>query len=143
MFGDSRWTLLADSYHYSGNGSVLLYASNSLRGPWQRTLVASAFHNVQFAPGSGAPGWLYPHYPRAGSATGTQSFFVCGDGSEQFSLFEPTAPDAAQWRQTYNENYRSTVGAAAVGDFDGDGWTDALVTDYNNGRVHAYTYAPL
>jgi hypothetical protein len=26
-----------------------------------RTVIASGFRNRQFAPGSGAPGWLFPH----------------------------------------------------------------------------------
>ncbi len=132
-------TLFATNYQYSGAGSVFSY-SGQLGGSLNRSIVATGFHNRQFAPGSGAPGWLFPHWPMSGNSAGPVSLFVCGDGAETFTLLSPTG--RGRWAQTFQEDYSSTVGAAAVGDFDGDGYTDVVVTDYNKCLVHAYTYSP-
>ncbi len=142
--------LFASNYHYSGTGGVFHY-SGQFGASLNRTTVASNFHNRQYAPGSGAPGWVFPHWPLSNSSSsssssssntsgGLPSLFVCGDGAETFTLLSPSA--GGGWAQTFQEDYRSTVGSAAVGDFDGDGYTDVLVTDYNKGLVHAYTYSP-
>jgi hypothetical protein len=132
-------SLFATNYRYSGAGSVFLY-SGLLGATLNRTIVASGFHNRQFAPGSGAPGWLFPHWPTTGSNAGPASLFVCGDGSETLTLLSPNG--SGRWAQTFQEDYSSTVGSAALGDFDSDGYTDVVVTDYNKGLVHAYTYSP-
>lgn len=134
--------LFATNYQYSAAGSVFEY-SGTIGSSLNRTVVATGFHNRQFAPGSGAPGWVFPHWPLSSgsSATSPASLFVCGDGAETFTLLSP-ARSTGQWVQSFQEDYKSTVGSAAVGDFDGDGFTDVVITDYNNGFVHAYTYSP-
>lgn len=149
VFGNGTVTLLADNYEYNGNGTIFLYTANDATASasaWTKTIVSSAFHNRQYAPGSGAPGWIYPHYPRASQNAAAvsqeqQSFFVCGDGDEAFHLFSPSSTSGG-WTETFRQDFKSTVGAAALGDFDQDGWLDVVVTDYNNNLIHAYTYAP-
>lgn len=137
--GQGKKTLFSNNYKYSGQGTI--YAYTSFPTYSSRMQVATGFHNRQYAPGSGAPGWLYPHHPlRNATSTDPISLFVCGDGAETFTLLSPIGPNT--WNATFVDDYHSTAGAAAVGDFDNDGYTDVFVTDYNAGKVHYYTYAP-
>jgi hypothetical protein len=68
------------------------------------------------------------------------SIFVCGDGSENLTLLTPQSNGT--WAISFQKDYKSTIGAMTVGDYSGDGYTDALVTDYNNGFVHSFSYSP-
>lgn len=84
--------------------------------------------------GSGAPGWVYPHY-RTANETGVMSVFVCGDGAENFYQF---SPHQNSWTQSFEEGYGGTVGDVAW--FDYEGTTMAFVSDYSNDLIHIYRY---
>jgi len=71
---------------------------------------------------------------------------VSGDDDGRHYILEPVNEDPADW--TYNKHIlvdteRTTSGKFAVGDFNGDGYTDIVVAGYTIGRLYAFTYAPV
>jgi hypothetical protein len=136
LYGSGALDLVVSNYKYSGGGSVFIYSGADFE---KKSVLATGFNNVQYQPGSGAPGWLYPHYPTTGITSGPMNLFVCGDGSEDLSLFSLSTNGT--WTRIFYRQYNSTIGAMAVGDFDGSGYTSALVTDYDHGFVHGFRYS--
>ena len=136
LYGSGSIDLVVSNYKYTGSGSVFIYSGVNFDS---KSVLATGFQNKQFQPGSGAPGWLYPHYPKSGVFSGAMNIFVCGDGSEDLSLYSYSATNET-WIRTFYRQFDSTIGAMAVGSFDDSGYTSALVTDYDHGFIHGFRY---
>eukprot|EP01108_Squamamoeba_japonica_P008038 TRINITY_DN699_c0_g2_i1.p2 TRINITY_DN699_c0_g2~~TRINITY_DN699_c0_g2_i1.p2 ORF type:complete len:161 (-),score=36.50 TRINITY_DN699_c0_g2_i1:200-682(-) len=140
--------LVVTNYKYSGRGALFVYVLDSgdptKVGP--PITLYDEFHNVQWMPGSGAPGFVFPHFARAAHAKGDlANIFVAGDGAEQAYLFEPThamvnGSKRYEYKLGDDINYMDTVGGMAVGDVDGDGMNEVFVSAYETGQVHVISY---
>jgi hypothetical protein len=135
---DGGTTLYADNYLHTGSGSIWKYSKGN-DGKFVKSLVGSGFVNRQHQQGSGAPGWLFPHAPAPVLCPLNISLAICGDGAETFTVLKHTS-SSSSWSLAYSEDYKSTVGSASLGDWDGDGYTDIVVTDYDKGLLHVYSY---
>lgn len=70
---------------------------------------------------------------------------LSGDDDGKHYILEPVSDDASDW--TYNKHVlvdtkATTSGKFAVGDFDGDGYTDIVCAGFTSDMLYAFTYAP-
>ncbi len=126
--------LFVSNYEHTAPGSVFVYSGVGFKS---RKTIAS-FQNLQKAMGSGAPGWLFPHYPTVSSTATAPNVLVCGDGAENLTNLQ--YQQGLNWTVAFQKGYKSTIGDAVVGDFDGNGYTDVIVSDYDAGFLHLFTY---
>lgn len=81
---------------------------------------------------------IFPHFPLRNSTASFPNVLVCGDGAENLTNFEFAG--ALSWKIGFQKFYGSTIGDAAFGDFNGDGFTDVIVSDYDSGYLRVFTY---
>lgn len=82
-------------------------------------------------------------HPRTTDA-GRPLLLVSGDDNGTVTMLTPRsqAPDDWTYDATRVATGSGTVGSVAVGDANGDGWTDVVVPMYADNRVDLYTFAP-
>jgi hypothetical protein len=60
-------------------------------------------------------------------------------------ILEPLSESPNDWsyeKHILIETNGTTTGKFAIGDFDGDGYTDIVAAGYSVGKIYAFTYAP-
>lgn len=107
---------------------------------WTRTILSQGFKTRAWFQGM-SPGFVYPLYPQPGSPNGFPTIAIAGDGTYELYLLLPTSTPLVYTRETLLVA-NGTVAALAVADFNGDGWTDMLVPNYDKGMLYAYTFRP-
>lgn len=138
--------LVVTNYKYSKPGSLFIYEMSTPTTVSKKTTVYDQFKNVQWLPGSGAPGFAYPHWPTNSPASGQQAnILVCGDGAQSLSLFVPqqTKTNATllqNYKLAYLKHFQSTVGGVGIYDVDNDGTYKIFVSLYDVGKVLVYQY---
>jgi hypothetical protein len=70
---------------------------------------------------------------------------VSGDDDGNHYILEPLSESPNDWsyeKHILIETNGTTTGKFAIGDFDGDGYTDIVAAGYSVGKIYAFTYAP-
>lgn len=111
---------------------------------WVKHTLATDFVVTKSGPNQAAPGAAFPVFPTTDSTSGKPHIVVAGDGAEKAYLLTPNSDDPTDWTYTTYPfaDCESVVGQLAVGDADGDGYTDVFVPCYGAGKVVKYSFAP-
>lgn len=150
----SAGELVVTNYVGLGKGSLFVYEldpGNPLK-VLQRHTIYDQFQNVQLEFGAGAPGFVYPHWPRPRQFVPVgqlANLMVAGDGSEQAYLFTavPGSPQKYHYQLTWQKNFAATVGGMAIGATVVSaaspfaGFNQVFLTVYEKGEVHVYSYS--
>jgi hypothetical protein len=142
--GDGKEELLVTN-HEGRDGKVFAYIipQNIMRDKWERKTIASGIETYQRGFNQASPGQAVSFRPSA-SYQGKPYIVAAGDGSQRAHLFVPASQDSTDW--TYTEsilwNAGCTVGQTAVGDVNGDGYTEIFVPAYDKGEIAVFTFAP-
>ena len=139
--------------HKNQDGSVFAYswegdlkASSTLV---KKHTLATGFSAVSTQQGTASPGDALPFYPRVSASrqTGQKPFVLVSsdNGNSLYALlpYEPNNPDSWLYTKEYIADIGADVGGLAIGDTDGDGWTDIYVPAYDLGHVVHYEICPL
>jgi hypothetical protein len=119
---------------------VFAYTWNQASSNWTRTILSQGFKTRAWFQGM-SPGFVYPLYPQPANPSGFPTIAIAGDGTYELYLLLPTSKPLVYTRQTLLVA-NGTVAALEVGDFNGDGWTDMLVPNYDLSQMYAFTFKP-
>jgi len=129
-------------YHQLGDGS------------WERTALAEGFiANSYLFGGSMTPGksrtfWPSEEYKSTLTDTGATPkpwIALSGDDDGIHYVLFPLSEDPDNFEyemQVMVDTEKTTAGTMAVGDLDGDGYTEIVSAGYTAGEVYVYTFAP-
>lgn len=108
---------------------------------WKKHQIATGFKVLTSGMGSAAPGAAFSFHPKVG-ATGKPSVMVGGDGAEGVYMITPNSEDPSDWSYTMTQvdDCKGTVGQLALGDTNGDGFTDIYVPCYDIGEIHQLSF---
>lgn len=140
---DGKTEVLATSN--GADGSVYAYevpasgADVTDPSAWTRHVLATGFKPKGWGPGKGAPGRSVAFQPQTGGKD-APTIAVSGDDDGNMYLLEPTMT-AFNYTKTILLSCGGTVGEPAIGDADGDGFTELFVPCYSGGKVNVFTYA--
>ncbi|CAL8095604.1 unnamed protein product [Orchesella dallaii] len=152
---DGKDDILISAYNHT-RGHVFAYEipENFISGQFVKHTLADEFiANTIIGGQAMTPGSPKPFYPTKayeeetlpGGGKRKPYILLSGDDDGRHYILEPVSDDPTDW--TYNKHIlvdteRTTVGKFAVGDFDGDGYTDIVCAGYTSGTLYAFTYAP-
>jgi len=155
---DGRVDMLLTSFNDDPeirSGSVYIYEipDDIFYGEWTRHIIADGFvpnpGNNLMSPGT--PQSFYPSTDYANEVLPDgrrhrKWIIVSGDDDGNVYILRPTT-DAAQDFSPYEKTVlvytgAQTAGKPAIGDLNGDGYTDLIVPGYSAGKVYVFTYAP-
>nr|XP_039254892.1 uncharacterized protein LOC120331802 [Styela clava] len=112
---------------------------------WTRHVISTDFHD-DISPGSGSPGAPAPFWRSTTSKENGEKahLLVSGDDDGQAYLLVPNTEDPSDWSYTKSTIFRAfgTVGTMAIGDVDGDGYTEIFIPAYNTKQIIVLTYKP-
>lgn len=109
--------------------------------PWPRHVLATGFVVTEGGFNQATPGSAWPFYP-ALKANTRPWIFIDGDGSQKAYQLRPIDGKRFEYELTIVVDTGATVGAVALADVDGDGFTEVFIPAYDTGLVYVYTYAP-
>jgi len=150
MNGDGRKDVLISNHvNNAAESGVWVYEAPQKPNPlndtslWIKHKIAGNFTVLTKGIGQAAPGAAFAYRPSI-STGGKYSVIVGGDGAEGVYIITPDSEDPSDWSYTKTEvdNCHGTVGQVAVGDTNGDGFTDIFVPCYDIGELHQLTFAP-
>jgi len=114
-------------------------------GSWKRHTLSTNIKPITgvFSIGAGAPGVPKSFYPKT-SMTGKPAIALAGDDARKAFVVVPNSQDVNDWNYTTQilHDCSGTVGSIAVGDIDGDGYTEIFVPCYSSDVVHVYSFTP-
>jgi len=143
--GDGKADVLAtNNGNVKGKQGLFAYEIPSdLGGAWPRHTLASGFMPIGWGPGKGAPGSFSAFFPQTSTTSGKPYIALSGDDDQHAYLLtaNSTAPTDWGYTNTVLHSCGSTVGQMAVGDANGDGYTDIFVPCYGKGTIAVYTYS--
>uniref|UniRef100_A0A0P4ZNF2 VCBS repeat-containing protein n=1 Tax=Daphnia magna TaxID=35525 RepID=A0A0P4ZNF2_9CRUS len=155
---DGRIDFLLTSFDDSfgvKSGSVYIYEipDDIFTGPWVRHIIADNF--IPDGTNTMSPGTPQSFYPSADYANEIlpdgrnhrKWILVSGDDDGKIYILRPkteAANDFSPYEKTVLiDTNAQTAGKPAVGDLDGDGYTDFVAPGYSADKLYVFTYAPL
>jgi hypothetical protein len=141
---DGKKDLLVTN-HEGKNGAVFAYEipANFLTDTWNRRTLLDGIETWQGGSNQASPGSAFTFQPKVGRSE-KPYIIVSGDGSQRAHILVPKSEAAGDW--SYQESILvstgSTVGTAAVGDVNNDGFVEVFVPAWDKDTIHVFTYAP-
>ncbi len=143
---DGNFDLLVTNHEADAAAAVFAYVvPKDLRGgPFERHTLLQGIETRQGGIRQASPGAAVAFQPYSKVSAGKPFILVNGDGSQRAHLLVPRSQDKGDW--SYEERIlldaKATVGMSAVGDVDGDGWTEIFVPAYDKNEIHTFTFKP-
>nr|XP_039254637.1 uncharacterized protein LOC120331605 [Styela clava] len=113
---------------------------------WIKQVLTTDFRDVYLFPGNGAPGSPIPFWrSKAMELNGEKPHIILsGDDDGHAYLLVPNSEDPLDWTYKKSTIFRAlgTVGTIAVGDIDGDGYTEMFIPGYSTNQIVVMTYKP-
>ncbi|XP_046652459.1 uncharacterized protein LOC124343240 [Daphnia pulicaria] len=137
------------------SGSVYIYEipDDIFNGIWVRHIIADGF--VPGGANTMSPGTPQSFYPSAAYANEVlpdgrkhrKWILVSGDDDGKIYVLRPTTEAANDFtpyeKSILIDTNAQTAGKPAVGDFDGDGYTDFVAPGYSANKLYIFTYASI
>jgi len=154
---DGRVDFLLTAFNNSRDamtGNVFIYQipDDLFEGEWVRHVIADQFvpskGNNKMSPGT--PKSFYPSKAYAEEKVDGRPhrswIALSGDDDGHFYVLRPTTDHQGDWspyeKAVLLATGAETAGTMAVGDVDGDGYTDMFLSGYSANKVFVYTYKP-
>lgn len=136
---DGNFELLVNNHETNNTkAGIFLYnvPQDLFHGEFTRKQIASGFTNAfSYLIPNMCPGFPYAVYPGPGHA---KHILVAGDGDYSAHLMRPDGKDAFQ--REVIKNLGGTVGAITTYDFDGDGYLEFFVPNYDKNYIEVYQF---
>ena len=111
-----------------------------MTGEYTKYTLASGFKNAwSLAVPNMAPGFPYAVWPHGYQKGERAHILVAGDGDHKAHVLEPTGDSSKfEYEDHVVVDAKGTVGALATADYDGDGWLEMYMPNYDKGYIEVY-----
>ena len=124
-------------------GSIFYYrlTGDIKTGSWAKTIIYDDFPVLNGGFNQAAPGAAKLFHPNV-NEKGRSHIILAGDGSQYAYYFEPSATGELSYTMKWRFRFFDTIGEIAVGDINGDGFTEAFIPIYEKNACHVYSFKP-
>jgi len=116
------------------------FPKDPINDVWTRKTVATNFKNAfSLTVPNMSPGFAYAVWPNGKHAGERAHILVAGDGDHAAHCLYPTGDAAAfEYSNTIFSNAGGTVGSLETSDFDGDGWLEVWMPNYDKSYIELF-----
>lgn len=144
--GNGKLELLVTNHEHSGGGVFAYEIPKDFKNQkWKRHSLLKNIKLTKKGPFESAPGKavaFYPHKSMQFKKNQKPYILVSGDASSKVHLLIPHSNNSNNWNYTEKILLSSncTIGQLAVGDTNGDGYTEIFVPLFEKNEIHTFTF---
>ncbi len=143
---DGTKDLLVTNHEGGGKGLVLAYEvpKDLSKGTFTKHVLLKDIETRQGGFNQASPGSARTFKAKIDDKESKPLILVNGDGSQRAHILTAQSQQSGDWNYTETElvDANCTAGLSAIGDANGDGYTDIFVPAYDNNEIHVFTFAP-